>query len=167
VPKPEQPSGPNLSGEVTGGLIEPSAAERYVAESGASYEQPLAFPENPLPAYPSDLLSSRLPPVSVQVRVVVDNMGHVTSVVVTEQAEPTTLPFIESVRSAVQGWKFTQLVKVVPGPGSTSLFDAAGIESVYMGKATAMPFHQDYRFVFSQTEGKANVAVQSASTPES
>jgi len=76
------------------------------------------------------------------------------------------LPFFESIRSAVQGWKFTQLVKVIPGPASTTIVDAFGSEATYPGKATALPFHQDYRFVFSQVKGNANVTVRSASNPE-
>jgi hypothetical protein len=165
--KPQHPSDPKLSGEVTAGMIEPPASERYVAEAGARYEQPLASPDNPLPVYPPELLSKRLPPFSVRVRVVVDAMGQVTSVVATEQSDPGQLPFVESIRSAIQGWRFTQLVKVTPGPVSTMLVDAFGSQTMYPGKATALPFHQDYRFIFSQTEGKANVTVRSALSPES
>jgi hypothetical protein len=138
-----------------------------VAEAGAHFEQPLASPDNPLPAYPSDLLAKRLPPIAVQVRVVVNELGLVTSVSSTEQSDASKLPFVESVRSAVQDWKFTQLVKIIPGSTSTTLVDAFGSEQTYPGKAIALPFHQDYRFVFSQTQGKANVTAHSATKPES
>ena len=163
APQPES----KASGRVTGGLIEAPASERYAGEAGAHYEQPLASPDNPLPAYPSDLLSKRLPPFTVRVRVVVNEMGLVTSVIAIDQPDANQLPFVESVRSAVQGWKFTQLVKVIPGPTFTRLVDAFGSEAMYPGKATALPFHQDYQFVFSQTQGKPNVSVHSAPSPES
>jgi len=154
-------------GEVTGGVVEPPASERYKADPDAQYEQPLASPDNPLPIYPPHLLSKRLPPISMQIRVVVDDMGQVTSVIAPEQTDAGQLPFVESIRSTVQGWKFTQLIKIIPGPGSTTLFDAMGNRSEYPGKAIALPFHQDYRFVFSQSEGKANITVHPSSSPES
>jgi hypothetical protein len=163
VPKSLPQSGSKISGQVTGGLVEASASERYVAEPGARYHQPIAFPDNPLPAYPVDLLSKRLPPVAVQVRVIVDSMGNVSSVVALERSDPDQAQFFESIRSTVKFWKFTQLVKIVPGPGSTTLTDVNSSETTYAGSATALPFHQDYRFVFSQTQGKANVTAHSGS----
>jgi hypothetical protein len=165
--KLQPPPEAKLSGQVTGGLIAAPASERYIAEEGAHYEQPLGSPDNSLPTYPSDLLSQRLPPVSVQVRVVVNELGKVTSVIGSEPASPGRLPFVESVRSTLQHWKFTQLVKVIPGDTYTALPDGNGSQFIYPGKATALPFHQDYRFIFSQKDGKANVTVRSASKPES
>jgi len=165
APKPRRTLEAKLSGQVTGGLIAAPLSERYIAEKGAYYEQPIGSPDNALPAYPPDLLSQRLPPVSVQVRVVVDNLGKVTSITSSEQPNPGQLPFVESVRSALQGWKFTQLVKVIPGDDYTALPDGDGSQFLYPGKATALPFHQDYRFIFSQKDGKANVTTRTASSP--
>jgi hypothetical protein len=167
APKSQRTPEAKLSGQVTGELIAAPASERYVAEKGAYYEQPLGSPDNALPAYPPDLLSQRLPPVSVQVRVVVDDLGKVTSITSSEQPSLGQLPFVESIRSTLQGWKFTQLVKVIPGDDYTALPDADGSQIFYPGKATALPFHQDYRFIFSQKNGKANVTARSASSPES
>jgi len=167
APKPQPPPQAKLSGQVTGGLIAAPASESYIAEKGAYYEQPICSSDNALPAYPPDLLSQRLPPVSVQVRVVVDELGQVSSVTSSESVGPRQLPFVESVRSALQKWKFTQLVKVIPGKDYTGLRDGDGLQTFYPGKATALPFHQDYRFIFSQEEGKANVTVRPAPSPES
>lgn len=165
--KPQPLPQAKLSGQVTGGLIAAPASESYVAEEGAHYEQPVGSPDNALPAYPSDLLLQRLPPVSVQVRVVVNDLGKVTSVTCSEQATSSQLPFVEIVRSTLLAWKFTQLVKVIPSNTYTALPDGEGSQFIYPGKATALPFHQDYRFIFSQKDGKASVTVRSASNPES
>ncbi len=83
------------------------------------------------------------------------------------EAEPSTSDamFINSVRSAVQAWKFTQLVQIVPGPQSSTLRDTFGAQTTYSGRAIALPFHQDYRFVFRQSEGKPDVEVHKASRP--
>jgi hypothetical protein len=142
--------------------VEVPASDRYKAAAGAHYEQPIASPKNPMPEYPLELLSKRLSPISVEVRVVVDTMGRVTSVTPETQPNQGQLPFVESVRSAVKTWEFTQLVEVVPGNEYTILPDADGSEAMYPGKAKALPFHQDYRFTFSQTNGKANVSVHSS-----
>jgi hypothetical protein len=167
TPKPSPGSQPNVSGEVSSGLIEPSATERYVTEAGAHYEQPMASPDNPMPVYPSDLLKKQLPSLPVDVRILVDASGRVSSTIIPAWVDPEEIPFDASVRAAVREWKFTQLVKVIPGPGSTTLVDAFDAQTTYPGTAIALPFHQDYRFVFSQTAGKANVSVDSASTPSS
>lgn len=163
---PLNPPKAKLSGEVSGGVIEPPASARYVREAGAHYELPLASPDNPLPIYPTDLLSKRLPPITVEARVVVDDKGHVVSVASLGQSESDDSPFVESVRSAVRDWNFTQLVKIIPSHDWTTLVDGSGTETQYPGKATALAFHQDYRFVFSQTEGKANVEIRPTANPK-
>ena len=167
VPQREYSPKTRVSGEVTGGVVDAPASERYSAEQNARYEQPLASPDNSLPTYPEALLSKHLPPVSIQVRVIVDEMGNVADMIPAEQLDPSNSAFLESVHSVVQTWTFTQLVKIVPGSGTTVLRDTFGNETTYSGHATALPFHQDYRFVFSQSEGKANVTARSASPPGS
>ena len=167
VPQREYSPKTRVSGEVTGGIVDAPASERYSAEQSARYEQPLASPDNPLPTYPGALLSRHLPPVSIQVRVIVDELGNVADIIPTEQPDPDNSAFLENVNSTVKNWKFTQLIKIVPGPEVTVLRDAFGSETTYSGHATALPFHQDYRFVFSQSDGRANVTARSTPHPGS
>lgn len=163
APKPSLGSRSNVSGEVSGGVIEPPASERYVGEAGARYEQPMASPDNPMPVYPPDSLKKQLPPVEIDVRILVGTSGQVSSFVIPAWVDPEEIPFDASIDTAVPQWKFTQLIKVIPGPGSTTLVDAFESQTSYPGTAIALPFHQDYRFVFSQTGGKANVSVDTDS----
>ena len=165
--KPAAGLQPTLSGKVSSGVIEPSAAERYVMEQGAHYEQPMASPDNPMPVYPAQILKKRLPPIEVDVRILVGTSGKVSSFQIPAWVNPEEIPFDASIAAAVPQWKFTQLVKVIPGPGSTTLVDAFEAQTSYSGTAVALPFHQDYRFVFSQTAGKASVSVDTASSARS
>ena len=167
IRQPESAPENKVSGDVTGGVIDAPASDRYKEEQNVHYEQPIPSPDNPLPAYPVVWLSKRLPPVTIQVRVIVNALGNVTNVIPTDTPNASDSAFIQSVQSAVAKWKFNQLVKVVPGPGQTSLIDAFGSRTTYSGKATALPFHQDYRFTFSQSEGKANITVRTESHPGS
>jgi hypothetical protein len=162
--KPSLGSQPTVTGNVTSGVIEAPASERYVGEAGAHYEQPVASPDNPMPVYPPDILKKQLPPIEVDVRILVGPSGHVSSFGIPAWVNPEAIPFDASIASAVPQWKFTQLVKIIPGPGSTTLVDAFESQTSYPGTAIALPFHQDYRFIFSQSAGKANVSMDVAST---
>jgi len=145
-------------GQVEASLLEATATERYQYVEGVSFEQPTPFPENAVPTYPVTQLRYRLAPVSVAVRVVVNSEGFVSSV------EPLGQPsehheFVQSVVEAVQTWRYYPLVKTVLGPERTKI-RVGDATTTYNGVATALPFHQDYAFSFSQLDGRPHVDVK-------
>ena len=163
--RPLMDAPPDASGVVNGGIVEASPAERYQAKPGRHYEQPEAFPDNPLPLYPAELLKRELGPITIQVRIVVSEEGVVTNVVPIEQSTTELMALFYSVEQTIRRWKFSQLVEVVDGPDITTVRDGAGSEVMYQGKARSLPFHQDYRFVFSQSGGVSKVSGQPVAPP--
>jgi hypothetical protein len=146
----------SLSGQVTGVPLEPGAAERYALEPGVRFDHAIAEPENETPAYPEQLLALRLEPVEIRVRLVVDAAGSVASVDPLETIDPARAAFLAAVQDALGGWRFAPLIRIEDVPGHTTV--SYGDVSVrYAGRATALPFHQDYLFVFTQADGVPQV----------
>lgn len=145
-------------GQVEASLLEASAAERYQHVEGVSFEQPTAFPENSVPTYPAAELRYRLAPVKVAVRVVVNAEGLVSSVEPLGQSSEHR-EFLQSVQEAVQTWRYYPLVKTVLGTERTKI-RVGDATTTYNGVATALPFHQDYAFTFSQLDGRPHVDVK-------
>lgn len=147
---------PAAHGAVSGEVVDAAGQDRYAAEPGVSYDQPVALPDNPVPAYPPALLSQALPPQAVTVILRVDADGRVMDVLPREAADAAQAPFQASVRSAVLQWKFFPLVRVRPG-GMSTVVTVGETSTTYPGQATRLPFSQTYRFVFSQVGGKPRV----------
>ena len=147
---------PAAHGAVSGEVVDADAQDRYAAEPGVSYDQPVALPDNPEPVYPPALLSQALPPQAVTVTLRVDADGRVTDVLPREAADAAQASFQASVRSAVLQWKFFPLVRVRPG-GTPTVVTVGETSTTYPGQATRLPFSQTYRFVFSQAGGKPQV----------
>ena len=145
------------SGNVAMTEVNAADEQSYAMEGDAQWVAPQAFYENEAPVYPPELLAAHLPPLKVRVRVVVNEQG----VVVESSAidVPADYPqFFSAVQAVVGGWKYWPLVKVLPtqdGTRSEIVFD--GFVSTYEGKATALPFHQDYEFTFTQKDGQGVV----------
>lgn len=149
----------STTGQVDAAVLEAPAADRYAATDGVSYEQPVAFPDNALPAYPPPLLAQRLPPQRVSVRVVVDAAGQVAGVSRLDTAgeDPASEDpaFFLAVSAAVRQWRFFPLVEIRKGePASLSVGE---VTTRYPGQPRALPFHQDYVFRFVQHDGRPAV----------
>jgi hypothetical protein len=144
-------------GSVSDEVVASAPEGRYEPEQNTSYEQPAPYPDNPPPNYPAALLSQKLPPTVVTVRLVVGADGVVAEVV---PIEPVTGlaegQFYESVHAAVVQWKFLPLVRVIHGKPST-VIAVGDMSTTYDGQATALPFSQTYRFTFSQLAGVPTV----------
>jgi TonB family protein len=113
------------------------------------------------PVYPEELLAQKLPATTVRVRLIVDTNGIVTDSTALE-APPNYPQFFAAVQAAVQQWTYSPLVRSVPGEGETAVH-FNGWSMTYSGKATAMPFHQDYDIVFTQKDGQG---VVTSGTPQ-
>jgi hypothetical protein len=147
---------PNRLGDVAVKTIEAPPSESYKPEHGVAYDYPEALPSNPLPNYPGNLLGQDIQPVHVRVRVIVDERGRVTDALPIEGAIDGDPRFFPAVAAAVRSWRFRPLVKMERGPGTTQI--VSGDTTVpYEGRATALPFHLDYEFAFSQRDGKGVV----------
>ena len=145
------------SGDVAMREVTTADEPSYAMAANEQWVAPSAFYENEAPVYPPDLLAANLPPIQVRVRVVVDEHGIVTDSVALE-APPDYPQFFAAVQAVVGAWKYWPLVKVVPAnDGTRTEIVFNGYVSTYEGQATALPFHQDYEFTFTQEDGKGTV----------
>jgi TonB family protein len=125
-------------GDVRAQRVQAPGQERYQSDSGATYTGSHAAKGNAVPQYPAGLLSSRLPAVSVKVRVVVDGAGLVSDATVTGGASVQP-EFADAVLSAVRSWRFEPLRRITEG------------------RVEALPFSDEFQFVFTQVNGRAVV----------
>jgi TonB family protein len=150
-------------GDVAVHTIDSPPADTYAEpEKGEAYDSPRPFDQNAAPRYPAELLAQRLPPVSVKVRLIVDESGKVTDVLALDSDATMNPAFFASTEAAVRSWQFSPLVRFGKGGGSTTI-EFSGLKETYEGQAQALPFHQDYEFTFRQRDGKGFV---STSTPD-
>jgi hypothetical protein len=145
------------SGDVAMTEVNAADEQSYAMEGDAQWVAPQAFYDNEAPVYPGELLAANLAPIKVRVRVVVSENGVVTDSTALE-APPEYPQFFAAVQAVVGGWKYWPLVKVMPtNDGTRTEIVFNGFVSTYDGKATALPFHQDYDFTFTQKDGKGVV----------
>jgi len=145
------------SGDVAMKEVAGADEQSYAMAGNEQWVAPTPFGENEAPIYPPDLLAANLPPMKVRVRVVVDEHGVVTDSTAVD-APPDYPQFFAAVQSVVGAWKYWPLVKVVPThDGTRTEIVFSGFVSTYDGQATALPFHQDYEFTFTQKDGKGSV----------
>lgn len=163
-PAAPSPSKPRLTGEVSGTPIEALPQEEYESKPNVHFENPTPFPENAAPVYPGQLLADRLPPVRLSVRAVVNEQGQVTSVSAVGVVPVDQQPFFASAQAALLTWKFLPLVQITEGSGMTKIVNGDSMW-VYPGQAKALPFHQDYAFVFQQHDGKGTVSTEDPIRP--
>src|SRR5262245_45476522 len=105
------------AGDVAMSAVETSGEQSYVAASDSQWDLPYPFEENAAPVYPPGLLASNLAPMTVRVRLIVDEHGNVVDS--TALAVPTDYPqFFAAVQAAVIDWKFWPLVKWKPVEGT-------------------------------------------------
>jgi hypothetical protein len=151
------------SGDVA--MTEVIAADEnsYAVASNEQWDMPVAFEENAAPVYPPELLAANLPPVTVRVRVIVDEKGIVTDSTAV-LAPPDYPQFFAAVQAVVRDWKYWPLVKWLPAEGTKTDIEFSGWIRTYFGPATALPFHQDYDFTFSQKDGQG-IVTTAAPTP--
>jgi TonB family protein len=125
-------------GDVRAQLVEAAERDSYRTGSGTTYSGSQPAKDNAAPQYPAGLLSSRLPPVTVMVRVIVDVEGAVAdaAIAASDGVQPE---FAAAVLSAVRSWRFDPLQRMTEG------------------RVEALPFSQLYRFQFTQVNGRAVV----------
>lgn len=130
-------------------------SQSYAIDANETWFEPAPMGEHVAPVYPEELLAQRLPAITVRVRLIVDKDGIVTDSMALE-APPNYPQFFAAVQAAVRQWAYSPLVRSVPGEENTAVrFN--GWSATYPGKATAMPFHQDYDIVFTQKDGRGVV----------
>lgn len=148
------------AGDVAMSVVKPLAEQSYANTLDAQWELPLPFEENETPIYPPELLSANLPPMTVRVRIIVDEHGSVVDSMAL--AVPPDYPqFFATVQAAVHDWKFWPLVKWQAVAGIRTDIEFNGWVRTYEGTATALPFHQDYDITFTQKDGKGVVTSSS------
>ncbi|TXI50100.1 MAG: hypothetical protein E6Q50_05950 [Lysobacter sp.] len=137
-PKPPAPPVERRTGEVSESIVESDAASRYVIEPGQTYESPVVLGEYSLPEYPADRLADRLPPIEIVVRVVVGSEGLVERVDPLGETNDGNRAFYDATKDALMRWEFSPF----------------RIKDEATSIVRDLPFHQDYRFVFRQIDGK-------------
>jgi len=152
-----EPPDPRL-GEVKARVLAADDGNTYSQpQPGEGYFGPFEFDDNVTPLYPAALLAQNLPPSTVRVRVIVDENGSVTACQPLTETSGSPPEFYAATRDAVLRWRFDPLVKMEGGAGRTTI-TYHGMNRHFGGKATALPFHQDYEFTFSQRDGKGTVS---------
>ena len=145
------------SGDVAVKEVASADEQSYAMGGDEQWVAPTPFAENEAPVYPPELLAANLPAMKVRVRVVVSEGGVVSDSSAIE-VPPDYPQFFAAVQAVVGAWKFWPLVKVIPThDGTRTEIFFNGYASMYEGKATALPFHQDYEFTFTQQDGKGSV----------
>jgi TonB family protein len=148
-------------GSVAMQAVSADDSQSYAAETNETWFEPAPMGDHVAPVYPEELLAQKLPATTVRVRLIVDTNGIVTDSTALEA--PSNYPqFFAAVQAAVRQWTYSPLVRSVPGKEDTALH-FNGWSVTYSGKATAMPFHQDYDIVFTQKDGQG---VVTSVTPE-
>ena len=152
---------PNVQkvGAVSGSIIPAKPQDQYAAKQGTRLEAPVPYSDNATPLYPEPLLAAKLPAIRVRVRILVDEMGGVTSVMPLDTIPPEQQPFLSSIQSALSDWRFWPLVQVTDGPGTSIVTSSDGATKQYSGAIQTLSFYQDYQFVFRQHDGKGTVSV--------
>jgi hypothetical protein len=162
--KPVELADPRL-GDVAVKPLQPASSDHYAEPApDERYDYPVQFDENAPPAYPDALLAKQLPPVRMKVRLIVDETGIVTESAPLDSSESADPAFFGAIQTAVRDWKFTPLVRITAAPERTDII-FQGVIMTYTGKATALPFHQDYEFTFTQRDGKGFVSTQAPARP--
>lgn len=150
-----EPADPRRTGSVAMQAVLADDSQSYAAAADETWFAPAPMGDHVAPVYPEELLAQELPATTVRVRLIVDENGIVTDSTALE-APPNYPQFFAAVQAAVRQWTYSPLVRSVPGEGDTALH-FNGWSATYSGKATAMPFHQDYDIVFTQKDGKGVV----------
>lgn len=134
----QDPAGYGADGTVGAEALLAPADARYQVTPGVDFAHGTPSDGNAIPVYPAELLTARLPPAQVVVRLVVDEEGRVgqASIVEDQNGQPA---FADAVLAVVHGWTFLPLRRIENG------------------QATRLPFTQDYRFTFKQFNGRGSV----------
>jgi TonB family protein len=141
--KKEQETSFIFDGAVSADIVDEPTNERYKVLPGEKFFRELPRGENARPVYPASLLAKQLEPVSIIARIVVNGTGEVERAEIVESSTPIP-EFSESVLVALRTWTFIPLMRVT---GS---------------KFEPLPFTQDYKFTFTQENGRA-IVVQGSS----
>jgi hypothetical protein len=143
------------TGNVAMQAVSADGSQSYAVDKNETWFAPAPMEDPVAPVYPEELLAQKLPAITVRVRLIIDENGIVTNSTLLE-APPDYPQFLVAVQAAVRQWTFSPLVRSVPAEEDTVL-EFNGWRATYSGKATAMPFHQDYDIVFTQKDGKGVV----------
>jgi TonB family protein len=149
------------TGSVAMQAVAADEAQSYAVAVNETWYAPEPMDDHVAPVYPEELLALQLPAITVRVRLIVDANGIVTDSMVLE-SPPNYPQFYAAVQAAVRQWTYSPLVRSVPAEENTALH-FNGWSATYSGRATAMPFHQDYDIVFTQRDGQG---VVTSVTPE-
>lgn len=141
VPKTEAEVDRTSAGNVVATEITSASAIRYEVTPGVKYKSPKSYASNSLPAYPPQLLASNLPPVTVLVRIIVNEDGQVIDVVNLDNTKGAHEEFFLATKSTLQAWQYVPLFRVT------------GVEN------EPIPFHLDFSFTFTQIDGNPVIKV--------
>jgi TonB family protein len=148
------------AGDVAMSVVKAPGEQSYASAGDAQWDLPYPFEENETPVYPPELLSANLPPMTVRVRIIVDEQGSVVDSMALA-APPDYPQFFAAAQAAVHDWKFWPLVKWQAAADARTVIEFNGWVRTYEGTATALPFHQDYDITFTQKDGKGVVTSSS------
>jgi hypothetical protein len=144
------------TGDVAMTAVDADDGQTYAVAKDQHWNWPLPLEGNAAPIYPSALLAENLPPVTVRIRVVVNEHGDVVDSVPLDA--PANYPqFVAAVQAVAHDWKYSPLVRWTPSETESTQISYGDMTVTYWGPAEALPFHQDYDIVFTQKDGQGVV----------
>jgi hypothetical protein len=148
------------TGSVAMQAVSADDSQSYAVNTNETWFVPAPMEGPVAPVYPEELLAQKLPAMTVRVRLIVDENG-----IVNDSTALESPPNYPQFFAAVRQWTYSPLVRSVPGEEDTTLH-FNGWSATYSGKATAMPFHQDYDIVFSQKDGRGVTSIIPPAAPK-
>jgi TonB family protein len=126
------------NGEVDAQVVAAPEESRYRVTPGISFANPEPARLNDVPTYPPVLLVKRLDAIEVIARLIVNAAGSVETATVIQNSSQEQA-FADATLTAVKAWTFSPLKRIT-------------------GQVTEpLPFTQEYRFTFTQINGRAVV----------
>ena len=151
--KPAELADPDRLGDVGVLAIDAAPGNSYAVAADENYLYPAPWDDNLPPAYPEGLLAQRLPPARVKVRMIVDEGGRVRETTLLDAPGRNDPAFFAAVQAALGRWTFMPLIRLKAARDKTTTLEFHGTRRQFSGDATALPFHQDYEFTFTQRDG--------------
>ena len=157
---PDAEAGRELEGVVNYEVVRDPDARLVQVEANQDYSPPIPVADNPLPAYPHELVHLALQAQEIVVRAVIGEAGGVVaafpSPLNTSSSGPFHSRFEEAALASVGRWRFSP-ARVRSFRPSDALDDDGRPDYQILTEESATKVFLDFRFVFEVHEGKGVV----------
>ena len=149
-----------LSGVVNYEVVRDPNARSVQLEPNQDYSPPVPLPDNPLPAYPHELLHLALQAQEIVIRAVIDEAGDVVAAIPSPLSKGSTgqfhSEFEEAALAALSRWQFSPARIRSFRPSDALDEDGRPDYQILTGESPKKVFI-DFQFVFEVQEGRGIV----------